>query len=259
MKTKSPQFELSLATTEQDLIAAQRLRYRVFVNELGGGGQGVDHSSGIETDKFDPHFDHLILFDRARAAEAIDQAVGVYRIMRKEQALDGEGFYSASEYDLSPLTQNGRRLLELGRSCVDPDYRGGSAMFLLWNGLGRYCIEHEIEILFGVASFHGTDPEKLAQPLSYLHHHHLAPKELRVRANSSSFQNMDLVSPDGLNRADAMVEMPALIKAYLRLGGVVGEGAYIDHEFNTIDICLIMDTEKMNQKYRAYYSKDSVF
>ena len=84
-------------------------------------------------------------------------------------------FYSESEYDLTPLKASGRRLLELGRSCVHPDHRGGTAMFQLWNALADYVLERGIEVLFGVASFHGTDVAALAQPLAWLHHHHLAP------------------------------------------------------------------------------------
>src|SRR5690606_26752811 len=132
------------------------------------------------------------------------------------------------EYDLAPLRASGRRLLELGRSCVHRDYRGGSGMFLLWNGLADYVLERGIDVMFGVASFHGTDVGPLALPLSWLHHHHLAPPDLRVSARADSYQRMDLLPVSELDRRAAMVAMPALIKAYLRLGGFVGEGAYVD-------------------------------
>jgi putative hemolysin len=246
-----PQLKVKLATSEAELLAAQRLRYHVFVEELGGGGVLVDHQARFERDRFDPFFDHLILIDQSRDAGELEHVVGVYRLMRAERAAEAGQFYSEDEYDLEPLTSSGRKLLELGRSCVHPDYRGGSALYHLWTGLAAYISSHGVELLFGVASFHGTDVQALAQPLSMLHHRHLAPAALRVR--SKAFQSLDLVAEADLDRRAAMLQMPGLIKAYLRLGGVVGDGAYIDHAFNTTDICLIMDTAKVNSQRASLY------
>ena len=246
---------LRLAASETDLLAAQRLRYRVFVEELGGDGPVVDHANRFERDRFDPFFDHLVLVDDRRDVEALDHVIGVYRIMRDDQAKASEGYYSAGEYDLGPLEKSGRKLLELGRSCVHPDYRGGTAMLHLWTGLSRYVRMHGIEVLFGVASFPGTDTARLAQPLSYLHHHHLAPIELRVRAREGCLARMDLLPPERIDRPAAMKATPALIKAYLRLGGFVGEGAWIDRAFRTTDVCLVMDTARMSGRQRAIYDR----
>lgn len=248
-------FTLRLAGDERDLRAAQRLRYEVFVAELGGSGPLVDHAERLERDDFDPVFDHLLLIDSRRDAAALEDVVGVYRLLPSDR-LDRAGrFYSEGEYDLTALKTSGRRLLELGRSCVHPDYRGGTAMFHLWNGLADYVLERGIEILFGVASFHGTDIGALAQPLAYLHHNHLAPPALRVRALPPHRQEMNLIPAEALDRRAAMAGTPALIKAYLRLGGFVGDGAWIDHEFNTTDVCLVMDTEKMSVKHRDFYTR----
>ncbi len=128
-------------------------------------------------------------------------------------------------------------------------------MFTLWNGLARYVADNEVEVLFGVASFHGADPQRFAEPLSLLYHRHLAPEALRVRAQPGQFQSMDLIPESQIDRRRAMLEVPALIKAYLRLGGFVGEGAFVDHAFNTTDVCLIMDTTLMNQKQKSLYTK----
>ncbi|MGX9350431.1 GNAT family N-acetyltransferase [Shimia sp. W99] len=255
MSRPEPDFHLKLVETDAELQAAQRLRYRVFVEELGGAGPMVDHVTQLEKDRFDPFFDHLILTDSALEADPIDQVVGVYRLLRQEAANEIGQFYSEDEYDLGVLKGSGRKLLELGRSCLHADYRGGAAMFHLWNGLAGYVAEHEIEVLFGVASFHGTDIDALAQPLSLLHARHLAPEDLRVRAQPSHFQRMDLIPEGQIDRRAAMLQVPALIKAYLRLGGFVGEGAFIDHPFNTTDVCLIMDTARMNAKNAALYTK----
>jgi len=255
MDRADPHLSVHLATSEADLRAAERLRYQVFVEELGGDGDLVDHAGRLERDRFDPFFEHLVLVDDRRDKSALDHVVGVYRMMSDERADAAGQFYSEDEYDLSVLKSSGRRLLELGRSCVHAEYRGGLGMFQLWNGLAAYVLDRGIEILFGVASFHGTDPASLAHPLSYLHHQHLAPPDLRVRAIGETAQPMDLLPPEAVDRRAAMMGIPSLIKAYLRLGGVVGEGAFIDRPFNTTDVCLVMDTARMNEKSRAIYAR----
>jgi putative hemolysin len=243
-----PIFRVRMARTDADLRAAQALRYEVFVRELGGGGAMVDHAAGLEQDRFDAFFDHMLLFD-----DAVGKVVGVYRMLRAEQAKAAGQYYSESEYDLTPLRATGRRLLELGRSCVHADYRGGTAMFHLWAGLADYVAQHRIEVMFGVASFHGTDLQALAQPLALLHHRHLAPEGLRVRSLPPQAHSMNLMREDQIDRRAAMVQIPALIKAYLRLGGVVGEGAFVDHAFNTTDVCLIMDTGALSERQKRIY------
>jgi L-ornithine Nalpha-acyltransferase len=248
MIVDDPHLHLRLAATEADVRAAQRLRYRVFVAELGGDGPLVDHAARLERDAFDAACDHLLLVDDRRNEAALEHVVGVYRVMRDDQARAGQGFYSALEYDLSPLIEGGRRLLELGRSCVHEDYRGGTTMLHLWTGLAQYVRRHGIEVLFGVASFHGTDPAAFAQALSYLHHNHLAPADLRVRARPDGFAAMDLVPQADIDRPEAMRQTPALIKAYLRLGGFVGEGAWVDRAFRTTDVCLVMDTARLGAR-----------
>lgn len=248
-------YEVRLAETPEDLLAAQRLRYDVFVAELGGDGPLVDHDRRLERDRFDPFYDHLLLIDRRRNPDDLDHVVGVYRLMTGEKANDIGEFYTDAEYDLAPLRGTGRRLLELGRSCVAADHRGGTAMFHLWNGLSTYVAKNSIEILFGVASFHGTDVAALAQPLSLLHHHHLAPEDLRVTARGGVA--MDLLPPGQIDRLAAMRQIPALVKGYLRLGGFVGQGAFVDHAFNTTDICLVMDTSRMSERHRGFYARQT--
>ena len=253
MTSDSPHFDVRLAVSDEDRRAAERLRYRVFVEELGGNGPMVDHAARLERDAFDPVVDHLLLIDNRRKAADLDHVVGVYRLLPGDRAEAFGRFYCDSEYDLTPLRASGRRLLELGRSCMDPDYRGGAGMHLLWNALADYVLDRGIEVLFGVASFHGTDAEALAAPLSWLHHHHLAPEGLRPVARAEGFQRMDLIAPEALDRRAAMLGMPALIKAYLRLGGMVGEGAYLDRPFNTTDVFLLVDTAAMSGRHRAFY------
>lgn len=253
MTAESSPFQVRLAESEADLLAAQRLRYRVFVEELGGDGPLVDHAGRFERDDFDDINDHLILVDLARDERQLDHVIGAYRLLPSDRAMRFGRFYSDAEYDLTPLRRCGRRLLELGRSCVDAEHRGGTGMFSLWNGLADYVLRNEVEILFGVASFHGTDIEALRLPLAWLHHHHLAPDDLRVTSRVK--QTMDLLPATSLDRRAAMVAMPALIKAYLRLGGLVGDGAFVDHNFNTTDVCLLMDTKAMSSRHRDFYTR----
>lgn len=255
MKIDNAHFELRLARTPDDIRAAQRLRYAVFVSELGGDGPMIDHDAQIEADCYDPFCDHLILLDHSRAQG--NQVVGVYRVMRRDQAARAGQFYSEGEYDLTPLRQSGRRLLELGRSCVHRDYRGGAAMMHLWSGLAGYIADHDIDLLFGVASFHGTDPQAIAGPLSLLHHRHLAPSGLRPRARPPGRQAMDLIAPPDLDRPAAIRAIPALIKAYLRLGGCVAADAFIDRAFNCIDVCLVLDVTQMPEGAGALYRRNA--
>ena len=244
-----------LATDEDDHAAAMRLRYRVFVQELGADGPLVDHAAQMERDEFDPYFDHLVLIDRDVSPKTHDHVVGVYRLLPCDRLPQAGRFYSESEFDLSPLKASGRRLLELGRSCVHPDHRGGAGMLHLWNALASYVLERDIEILFGAASLRGTDVDALRVPLSYLFHNHLAPEPLRVRAIGAQAVPLNMLPAHEVDRRTAVGSIPALIKAYLRLGGFVGDGAFVDHDFKTTDVCLVMDTQRMSAKHREFYIK----
>lgn len=257
MQAPAPRFEVRLAQAPDDLRASQRLRYSVFVEELGGDGELVDHENRLEKDHRDPFYEHMILIDHAREDLGDTPVVGVYRLLTGDRAEAAGGFYTAGEYDLDPLVSSNRPLLELGRSCLHRDYRGGEAMYHLWNGLAAFTLQNQIEVLFGVASFHGTDIGALAAPLSLLHHRHLAPEDLRARALPAVYQSMNIVAEDQIDRVATVKMIPSLIKAYLRLGGFVGDGAFVDSEFNTTDVFLVLDTARMNDRQRAIYTRDA--
>lgn len=243
-----------IARTDQELRAAQRLRYEVFVQEMGASTNDAGRKSGLEADAFDPYFDHLLLIDQ-RNPDPDTNVVGVYRLMLDTAARAGIGFYSAAEYDLGLIEGSGRKALELGRSCLHKDHRGGVALGLMWQALAVYVQEKQIEILFGVASFHGTDLNAVSHALSHLHYNHSAPAELQVSALGQTAAPMNVLPKEKVDKRLAMQQMPSLIKAYLRLGGVVGQDAFVDHEFNTIDICLIMDTQRMTTASKERYQK----
>lgn len=256
MQIDLSRYRVKLAETEAERRGAERLRYRVFVEELGARASPMQHATRREYDRFDRFFDHLVLVDQSpEIPDPMDRIVGAYRLMRDDAAKTGCGFYSASEYDLSPILKSGRHSLELGRSCVAREHRGGPGLHLLWNGLASYVLEQRIEILFGVASFAGTDPAPVKEALSWLHHNHLAPECLRVRALPDGFLSMNRTLIEDIQPTRALQSIPTLIKAYLRFGGCVGEGAYIDRRFNTIDVCVVMDTVQMKEKHRSFYER----
>lgn len=255
MNIAAGRFRARLAESDQDVQAAQRLRYRVFVEEMGAQASAAEHDSRREIDAFDAFCDHLILEDTTRETDdPLDGVIGVYRLLRRSVARAHGGFYTAAEFDLSRLEDYPTETLELGRSCVAMDYRGGSAMQLLWMALAEYIDGHNLGLLFGCASFHGTDMAPLAMPLAYLHHHHLAPEELRARVLPEHYNTLNLMPETDIQRRDAMRAIPALIKGYLRLNGFVGDGAYIDRDFNTVDVCLIMETSRIADRYRKFYT-----
>ena len=243
------EFTVSLAQTASDVAAAQALRYDVFVRELGGDGPMVDHDQALEQDRFDAHCDHLLLRRKNDG-----QVVGVYRVMQNDGARACGGFYPEAEFDLTPLKASGKRLLELGRSCLHPSVRGGVAMLQLWAGLARYIEDHKIDILFGVASYHGTDTSAIIQSLSMLHRDHLAPQSIRPTALING-DTPEILPSERNDRKIAMQQTPQLIKAYLRLGGMIGQGVYVDHAFNTTDVSLVLDVSTMTPRQRQIYQR----
>jgi putative hemolysin len=253
MQIDASRYRVKLAETEAEREGAERLRYRVFVEEMGAEATPEQHAARREWDGFDAWSDHLILVDAAAGPPG--GVVGAYRLLGAEAAAAGPGFYGAGEYDLGPIVASGRPAVELGRSCVAREHRGGLAMHLLWNGLAAYVLDRGIELMFGVASFPGTDAAPLAEALAFLHHQHLAPPDLRVRALPDHYLGMDLMPRAAIDAPRALRAIPPLIKAYLRLGGFVGDGAWVDHKFNTIDVCVVMDTRRMTDRYRAFYER----
>lgn len=250
MTTHIPPFALRLATADEEILAALALRHRVFVEEMGARGGGLsDPLAGVESDRFDGCCEHLLLVDSLRG----DLVIGTTRVMTEEGAARAGGFASAQEFDLRPLLTSGRRLLEVGRTCLHPEYRGGAAMHRLWLGLAALVEEQGIELLFGLASFPGTDPEAAAQALSCLHHDHLAPETLRPRSLRPA--PVDLLPREQVNRRDAMLATPALVKAYLRLGGRIGEGAFLDPDFGCIDLCMVLNTDTLSARARSIYGE----
>jgi len=244
--------EVRLARSEAEVRAAQRLRYRIFYDEMSARPTAEMLSAGRDFDDFDLVCDHLLVIDLKSG-----EVVGTYRLIRRSAAMRHGRFYSADEYDIAPLLSHPGEILELGRSCVAEGYSTRLAMQLLWRGIAAYVFRHEIGLMFGCASLPGTDVGAVKLPLSYLHHHHLAPPELRPRAVAERHVEMALMTKDEIDVHRALAEMPPLIKGYLRLGGFVGDGAVIDHQFNTTDVCIIVKTDLVTAKYYRHYERSA--
>lgn len=241
-----------LAQTHGEIEAAQRLRYQVFYEEYAAKPDAKMAASRLDIDDYDEFADHLIVIDRSSGIEKI---VGTYRLLRQELAEKYGQFYSSSEYDLSPILKSDDKLLELGRSCVLPEFRTRPVLQLLWQGIADFITENKIDLMFGCASLHSTDIKSISKPLSYLHHYHLAPEHVRVRALKGQYINMNIIPKDELEPRKAFASLPPLIKGYLRVGATVGDGAVIDEQFNTTDICIIMQTIELTARYRKHYER----
>ncbi len=244
--------QVRLAETEADIDAAQALRYRVFYEALGARPKLETARRRRDFDRLDSGCDHLLVLDHSRGCGS-GTVVGTYRLIRRQAAARLGGFYSAAEYDIARLVAYPGEILELGRSCVDAAYRQRPAMQLLWSGIAAYVFHYDIALMFGCASLPGTDPDVLARPLSYLYHYHLAPPPLRVRALCDRYLDMCRRPRGAVDPTRALTSLPPLIKGYLRLGGFVGDGAVIDREFNTIDVCIVVKTELVSAKYSRHY------
>jgi putative hemolysin len=251
---RSGDLGVRVASTDAEIDAVQRLRYRVFYEERGATADTATAAAGRDHDAYDAVADHLLVVDHALGGGP-DAVVGTYRMIRREAAAQVGRFYSADEYDISMLTAFPGRLLELGRSCVDVAHRSRAVMQLLWRGLAAYVFYHQIELMFGCASLPGTDPDEIAPELTFLHHYHLAPPALRPRALPQRYVHMRRMDPETLDANRVMSTLPPLIKGYLRLGGFVGDGAVIDHQFNTTDIAIIVKTDLVTEKYFRHYER----
>ncbi len=245
-----------IATVASEIDAAQRLRFRIFHGEMGAHPSAATLASGRDEDRYDLVADHLLVLDHT-LGDGPEAVVGTYRLIRPEAAARAGGFYTSSEYDISPLQRLPGRVLELGRSCVDPAYRGRAVMQLLWRGIAAYVFRHAIDIMFGCASLTGTDPDAVALELTYLHLHHLAPPALRVRALPDRYVDMTRLPADSVDPRAALALLPPLIKGYLRLGGFVGDGAVVDTEFNTTDVAVIVKTDLVTDKYYRHYERQA--
>jgi putative hemolysin len=233
----------SLARTVAEIAEAQRIRYKVFGEEMGANLPSA--ALGLDIDRFDEFCDHLLVRDHSN-----DKVVGTYRILPPEQAHIAGGYYSETEFDLSRLMHLRDRMAEVGRSCVHPDYRDGATITQLWAGLADYIGKHGHEYMIGCASISMADGGHYAASVyNKVHKLHAAPAEYHVYPHCR-------LPLESLNQ-NLEVAIPPLIKGYLRLGAyVAGEPAW-DPEFNCADVFILMPVSRMNSRYAKHFMRQA--
>jgi putative hemolysin len=240
---KQQKLTVHLARTSAEIREAQRLRYRVFAEEMGARLQGSEH--GVDEDVFDPYCDHLIVTD-----EETGEVLGTYRILSGLTAKRLGGFYSDQEFDLTRLAHLRDRAVELGRSCVHPDRRVGGVIALLWAGLAQYMRQHGYECIIGCASMSMADGGRsAASAYARLADKHMSPAEYRV------FPRCPLPLDD-LDRSANPV-LPPLIKAYLRVGAWVCGDPSWDPDFNTADLLMMLPLSRVDQRYAKHFMRNA--
>ncbi|WP_160007070.1 GNAT family N-acetyltransferase [Rhizobium sp. 18055] len=251
--------ETRLARTPGEIDAAQSVRYRVFVEEMGAELPAEAMRRKRDVDAYDAFCDHLLVLDRSIEGDSEDQIVGTYRLLRQDVAMANGGFYSASEFDIGALIARhpDKRFMELGRSCVLPEYRTKRIVELLWQGNWAYALKHGMSAMFGCASFPGTQPEAHALALSFLRHNVAAKDEWAVGALPHLARDMDLMPVEAINPKRALMALPPLIKGYLRLGAMVGSTAVVDKAFNTTDVLIVLPIASISDRYLNYYGADA--
>jgi putative hemolysin len=255
-------FELRLASTEKELKKIQRLRYKVFYQE---GGAIADRLSMIlrrDMCSFDAVCDHLLVIDteaKSRRGSKKPRVVGTYRLLRGDVAARYGGFYSQSEFDLGPIIARHpeTRILELGRSCVHPDYRAKRVIELLWRGLWLYAKHHKIDVMIGCASIPTTDATSAAAPLRFLRRHASLPEGWQVTPLPGREAAIPDVEEIAQESRQALANLPPLLKAYLRVGARFSEGAVLDRQFGTIDVFTIMQMSEIDKRYAAHFGAAS--
>ena len=251
--------QVRVARGAREIEAAQALRYKVFVEEMGARLPADAMRLKRDFDRIDAYCDHLLVLDTAIDGDVEDQIVGTYRLLTQDKAERHGGFYSQSEYDVETLISrhSGKRFMELGRSCVLPDYRTKRTIELLWQGNWAYALAHDVQAMFGCASFPGSKAYAHAMALSFLAGMAAAPDEWTVRAMPGRGVSMDMMPIEAIQPRAALAAMPPLIKGYLRLGAMTSSEAVVDHEFGTTDILIILPVGRISERYVNHYGSDA--
>ena len=242
-------FTIKIAETDLEIKKAQSLRYKIFFKEKKIQTNNLKSLLKRDYDFYDKISDHLIIVDNNR--EVKDNVIGTYRLLRGNCAKLYRGFYTEQEFDISNLKKNfsSKKILELGRSCVHSEYRSGIVIKLLWQGIAKYIKIYKIKILIGCASFSGTNPSKFKDEFSLLYESYRLPRNYDIY----SLQDNQILLTNNIDHSTTLNKLPPLIKGYLNAGGMVSKNFYIDREFETIDYCVIMLTDKIVSRYKRKF------
>ncbi|MFK7901299.1 MAG: GNAT family N-acetyltransferase [Nitratireductor sp.] len=241
--------EVRLAQDETEISQVLAMREQVF-----------QLPKNINVDRYDAVCDHLLVLDKNKPYDPdTGKVVGTYRLINQEHANKVGGFYSSQEFEIQPLLENNKRLkfLEFGRSCVLPEYRGKRTLELLWAGSWAYIKQHQIDVLFGCASFNGCEPATHQEALSFLHHFADPAKEFDANVVSKFKGQYERLNKQDIDAKRAIKNLPPLIKGYLRVGAKFGTQIAIDEAFGTIDLLTILPVKNIDPKYIAYYGANA--
>ncbi|MDB5478271.1 MAG: hemolysin [Alphaproteobacteria bacterium] len=245
---------LKVAETQDEIRSAQALRYQVFYDEMGAVPDARMQALQREEEAFDPHCDHLLVVDKNAASDR--NIVGTYRVLWQETAeREKTGFYTETEFDLGKLRATGGHIMEVSRSCVHKDYRSKMVINLLWKGIAAYVFANDVDYLIGTPSLSGMDIQAHTDALAYLNAFHLAPEEIRPHVREEFYQPLPAKNKDCINARHDFMALPPLLKGYLRMGAVIGDGAYIDHQFNCIDVAIIVPMADLSARYLNHYKR----
>lgn len=234
-------FSSFIADSEPTIKAAQELRYRVFAREMGAKLKSAGEE--LDYDDIDPYCDHLIVFDNVK-----NKIAGYTRLLNHEQAQTLGRFYSEGEFDLSKILALPGRFLEIGRTCVDPDYRGGAVLTTLWSALANYALEGGYQYLLGCASITpGPSGYAVDAVFRHIEEKNLAPLSLKTTPT--------IPVPQHLRCQRDESGIPPLLKTYLRLGALVCGEPFWDKDFNCMDLLILLPLEILEQRYSKHYLK----
>ena len=238
-----------LAETDAEIEAAQKLRFEVFSRVRDAAFSEEALAARRDIDVYDPYCDHLIVVDPSRVDEEMLGIVGTYRMMARSKRPDDPGFYTDKYFDVTCFDSVDDEIVEMGRVCIDHDYKSRAVMQWLWKGIATYVLDNKVKILFGCAGFDGTDPIEHQNLLSYLHNQFLAPERIRPVARGADRLEFECLPPDRVDDKAAQAEIPSIIRGYSRMGGYVGEGAVVNHHFNTTMVCIVVELAGLTKRY----------
>ncbi|MDR2934083.1 MAG: GNAT family N-acetyltransferase [Rickettsiales bacterium] len=260
-------YEIRLAENSAEVLACQKLRYEHMIKEYapdaGDNNDGVnptnsdDARAGIDRDKFDDYCAHLIVINHELGDNPDDNIIATYRFMRAEHKNKIGRWYSDGEFDLSKLKPIENQLLELGRATVHTNFRNNITMKLLWQGIANYAQKYDIKYMIGTASFHSTDINELKEAMSFVYHYCAMPDEFDCPAITDDARDMNLMPKDEIDPKKTLLNLPPVIKGYLRVGGCsFGKSAFVDFPFGCIDIFTFFEFEKASEKYMNHFMGD---
>lgn len=245
-----------LACTRDEIKTAQRIRYKVFCEEMSARKNVSRRITRRDRDAHDKHCDHLLVTDLINGQEKI---VGTQRFFVKSDNTTSQPFYSQSEFDLDTLASRHprKRFMELGRSCILPEYRCKRTMELMWHGTWAYALQQRADVMIGCASFEASGFQEIAACLGFLSEHAQCDDAWDTVAVAKNAMPLSKFRQAGQNPKRALASLPPLIKGYLRLGAKFASQAVPDPDFGTIDILVVLPVETINPRYVNYYGADA--